>query len=389
MAVPSLRAFPRQVNSHDELENPLFRASTRASITACGALVVFGCLIGIAGFSIGVYLSSISVLSSEISNNQIIALFVVLPVIIILFIRLLVYSITVYRHQLFTNMLDDAHNEWRYWASKHLGLLTHSRLTQIDEEKQEGVPLFSLPINKDNALTLNALKSLSSWEKQETTIQKLLVPIADFYHQHSLTQPITLYWQAEESEANWTALIEQEATRLSLALESVEILPYKSLSEWLLALYENPFEPNLYAILAFQLDSMASEEAASLLLAPQGFYERLRAPIKAKLLRPISTDIESFPDALKAQCEFQLPGHQLNSVWHSGIADKNKSQCIESYVQQDIHCLLNQFYDVDTFFGKCGVARHSTILSLVSDNHENQLIVCQENDNVLLQQIIC
>ncbi len=389
MAVPSLRAFPRQVNSHDELENPLFRASTRASITACGALVVFGCLIGIAGFSIGVYLSSISVLSSEISNNQIIALFVVLPVIIILFIRLLVYSITVYRHQLFTNMLDDAHNEWRYWASKHLGLLTHSRLTQIDEEKQEGVPLFSLPINKDNALTLNALKSLSSWEKQETTIQKLLVPIADFYHQHSLTQPITLYWQAEESEANWTALIEQEATRLSLALESVEILPYKSLSEWLLALYENPFEPKLYAILAFQLDSMASEEAASLLLAPQGFYERLRAPIKAKLLRPISTDIESFPDALKAQCEFQLPGHQLNSVWHSGIADKNKSQCIESYVQQDIHCLLNQFYDVDTFFGKCGVARHSTILSLVSDNHENQLIVCQENDNVLLQQIIC
>ncbi|AWS52296.1 MULTISPECIES: hypothetical protein [Providencia] len=346
-------------------------------------------LIGIAGFGIGVYLSSITVLSSEISNNQIIALFVVLPVIIILFIRLLIYSITAYRHQLFTNMLDDAHNEWRYWAGKHLGLLTHSRLTQIDEEKQEGVPLSSLPINKDNILTLNALKSLSLWEKQETAIQKLLTPIATFYHQHALTQPITLYWQAKESGANWTELIEQEAARLSLPLESVEILPYKSLSEWLLALYENAFEPKLYAILAFQLDSTASEEAASLLLAPQGFYESLRAPIKAKLLRPISTEEKSFADALKTQCEFQLPGHQLNSVWHSGITDKNKSQCIESYVQQDIHCLLNQFYDVDNFFGKGGVARHSTILSLVSDNPENQLIVSQEHDNLLLQQIIC
>lgn len=104
-------------------------------------------LIGIAGFGIGVYLSSIGVLSSEISNNQIIALFVFLPVISILLVRLLAYSITTYRHQLFTNMLDDAHQEWRYWASMHLGLLTHSRLTQIGEEKQEGVPLSSLPIN--------------------------------------------------------------------------------------------------------------------------------------------------------------------------------------------------------------------------------------------------
>lgn len=346
-------------------------------------------LIGIAGFGIGVYLSSIGVLSSEISNNQIIALFVFLPVISILLVRLLAYSITTYRHQLFTNMLDDAHQEWRYWASMHLGLLTHSRLTQIGEEKQEGVPLSSLPINKDNILTLNALKSLSLWEKQEIAIQKLLVPIATFYHQHALTQPITLYWQAEDNESNWQELIEQEATRLSLALESVEALPYESFSEWLLALYENPFEPKLYAILSFQLDSTASEEAASLLLAPQGFYERLRVPIKAKLLRPISTEIKSFTDALKTQCEFQLPGHQLNSVWHSGITDKNKNQYIESYVQQGIHCLLNQFYDVDTFLGKCGVARHSTILSLVSDNHENQLIVCQENDNLLLQQIIC
>ncbi|EJD6499111.1 TPA: hypothetical protein U2J54_001842 [Providencia rettgeri] len=346
-------------------------------------------IIGVIGFGIGAYLSSIGVLSSEVSNNQIIALFVVLPVIIILFVRLLVYSITAYRHQLFTNMLDDARREWRYWAGKHLGILAHARLTQADEVMPEGIALSSLPINKDNILTLNALKSLSLWEKQETAIQKLLIPIATFYHQHALTQPITLYWQAEESGTNWTELIEQEAARLSLPLESVEILPYMSLSEWLLALYENSFEPKLYAILAFQLDSTASEEAASLLLAPQGFYESLRAPIKAKLLRPISTEVKSFDDALKAQCEFQLPGHQLNSVWHSGVTDKNKSQCIESYVQQDIHCLLNQFYNADAFFGTSGIARHSTILSLVSDNHENQLIVCQENDNLLLQQVIC
>ncbi|HCH7935392.1 MULTISPECIES: hypothetical protein [Providencia] len=346
-------------------------------------------IIGVIGFGIGAYLSSIGVLSSEVSNNQIIALFVVLPVIIILFVRLLVYSITAYRHQLFTNMLDDARREWRYWAGKHLGILAHARLTQADEVMPEGIALSSLPINKDNILTLNALKSLSLWEKQETAIQKLLIPIATFYHQHALTQPITLYWQAEESGTNWTELIEQEAARLSLPLESVEILPYMSLSEWLLALYENSFEPKLYAILAFQLDSTASEEAASLLLAPQGFYESLRAPIKAKLLRPISTEVKSFDDALKAQCEFQLLGHQLNSVWHSGVTDKNKSQCIESYVQQDIHCLLNQFYNADAFFGTSGIARHSTILSLVSDNHENQLIVCQENDNLLLQQVIC
>ncbi|RFT11169.1 hypothetical protein DYB39_09390 [Providencia rettgeri] len=345
-------------------------------------------IIGAIGFGIGAYLSSIGVLSSEVSNNQIIALFVVLPVIAILFIRLLAYSIVSYDHRQFTDMLDDARQEWRYWAGRYLGILAHTRLTQFDEEKQTNVVLSSLPPNKDNILQLSAFKSLSLWEKQEMAVQKLLAPIAEYYHQHALTQPITLYWQAEDNEANWRALIQQEATRLSLELESVETLPYKSLSEWLLALYENPFEPKLYAILAFQLDSMASEEAASLLLAPQGFYERLRVPIKAKLLRPISTDKGSFPDALKTQCEFQLPGHQLNSVWHSGIADKNKSQCIESYVQQDIHCLLNQFYDVDNFFGKGGIARHSTTLSLVSDNPENQLIVCQEHDNVLLQQII-
>ncbi|EJD6613437.1 hypothetical protein M0L22_RS08710 [Providencia rettgeri] len=346
-------------------------------------------IVGAIGFGLSLYLSTNEMLSPTTSNTMLMIVFVICPTLLVGFIRFFIYSLASYRHQQFTNMLDDAHNEWRYWAGQHLGLLTHSRLTQIDEEKQEGVPLSSLPINKDNILTLNALKSLSLWEKQETAIQKLLTPIATFYHQHALTQPITLYWQAKESGANWTELIEQEAARLSLPLESVEILPYMSLSEWLLAMYENSFEPKLYAILAFQLDSTASEEAASLLLAPQGFYESLRAPIKAKLLRPISTEVKSFDDALKAQCEFQLPGHQLNSVWHSGVTDKNKSQCIESYVQQDIHCLLNQFYDADAFFGTSGIARHSTILSLVSDNHENQLIVCQENDNLLLQQVIC
>ncbi|EJD6041823.1 hypothetical protein M0J40_RS04115 [Providencia rettgeri] len=346
-------------------------------------------IVGAIGFGLSLYLSTNEILSPTTSNTMLMIVFVICPTLLVGFIRFFIYSLASYRHQQFTNMLDDAHNEWRYWAGQHIGLLTHSRLTQIDEEKKESVPLSSLPINKDNILTLNALKSLSSWKKQEIIIQKLLAPIAEYYHQHSLSQPITLYWQAEDNEPNWQELIEQEAARLSLPLESVEILPYMSLSEWLLAMYENSFEPKLYAILAFQLDSTASEEAASLLLAPQGFYESLRAPIKAKLLRPISTEVKSFDDALKAQCEFQLPGHQLNSVWHSGVTDKNKSQCIESYVQQDIHCLLNQFYDADAFFGTSGIARHSTILSLVSDNHENQLIVCQENDNLLLQQVIC
>ncbi|EJD6080022.1 hypothetical protein NQ837_001318 [Providencia rettgeri] len=346
-------------------------------------------IVGAIGFGLSLYLSTNEMLSPTTSNTMLMIVFVICPTLLVGFIRFFIYSLASYRHQQFTNMLDDAHNEWRYWAGQHIGLLTHSRLTQIDEEKKESVPLSSLPINKDNILTLNALKSLSSWKKQEIIIQKLLAPIAEYYHQHSLSQPITLYWQAEDNEPNWQELIEQEAARLSLPLESVEILPYMSLSEWLLAMYENSFEPKLYAILAFQLDSTASEEAASLLLAPQGFYESLRAPIKAKLLRPISTEVKSFDDALKAQCEFQLPGHQLNSVWHSGVTDKNKSQCIESYVQQDIHCLLNQFYDADAFFGTSGIARHSTILSLVSDNHENQLIVCQENDNLLLQQVIC
>ncbi|BBG60110.1 hypothetical protein [Providencia rustigianii] len=344
-------------------------------------------IIGVIGFGIGIYLSSIGVLSSEVSNNQIIALFGVLPVVVMLFIRLLVYSITSYDHRQFTNMLDDARQEWHYWAGKHIGILTDTRLTQVDEENQEGVSLSSLPPNKDNILQLSAFKSLSLWEKQEMAVRKLLAPIAEYYHQHALTQPITLYWQTEENEADWPALIQQEAMRLSLELESVETLPYDSLSEWLLALYENSFEPKLYAILAFQLDSAASEEAASLLLAPQGFFERLRAPIKAKLLRPISTDIESFPDALKTQCEFQYSGEQLDGIWHSGVEDNDKGKCIENYARQNVPHLSERLYDIDTLLGKGGIARHVVALSLVCEYSHCGLIVHQNGTQFLLQQI--
>ncbi|EKT62623.1 hypothetical protein [Providencia alcalifaciens] len=344
-------------------------------------------IVGALGFGLSLYLSTNEMLSPTTSNTMLMIVFVICPALLVGFIRFFIYSIAAYRHQLFTNMLDDAHKEWRYWAGKHLEVLTHARLTQIDEEQQNGISLSSLPVNKDNVLTLNILKSLPSWEKQEIAVRKLLVPIAEYYHQHSLSQPITLYWQAEDNESNWQKLIEQEATRLSLMLESVEILPSESFSKWLLALYESPFEPKLYAILAFQLDSTASEEAASLLLAPQGFYERLRMPIKAKLLRPISTDIATFTEALETQCEFQLPGHQLNSVWHCGITDGNKSQCIESYVQHDIRCLLNQFYDVDTLLGKGGLARHAVALSLVCDYPHDNLMAHQQEDSILLQQI--
>lgn len=344
-------------------------------------------IIGAIGFGLSLYLSTNEMLSPTTSNTMLMIVFVICPALLVGFIRFFIYSIASYRHQLFTNMLDDAHNEWRYWAGKHLGLLTHSRLTQIDEEKQEGVPLSSLPINKDNILTLNALKSLSLWEKQETAIQKLLTPIATFYHQHALTQPITLYWQAKESGANWTELIEQEAARLSLPLESVEILPYKSLSEWLLALYENAFEPKLYAILALQLDSTASEEAASLLLAPQGFYERLRVPIKAKLLRPISTDKGSFPDALKTQCEFQYSGEELDRVWHSGVKQSDKGKCIENYALQHVPQLSEHLYDIDSFLGKGGIARHVIVVSLVCERSHYNLITYQDGQQLLLQQI--
>ncbi|WP_433587128.1 hypothetical protein [Providencia alcalifaciens] len=345
-------------------------------------------IISVLGFGLGLYLSSKEILPSTMNNNQIITFFVVFPVMILICIRLLAYSIAAYRHQLFTNMLDDAHREWRYWAGKHLGMLTHTRLTHIDEAQQEGNSLSSLPPNKENILTLNSLVSLPSWEKPVKIIQQLLEPIAAYTQKNTLTQPITLYWSSNDYDTDWTALLKHEAARLSLALESIAILPYKSFEEWLLALYENPFEPKLYAILAFQLDSTASQEASSLLLAPQGFYERLRAPLQAKLLRPISTDRESFADALKAQCEFQLKGEQLTSIWHSNISDSNKMECIQNYIQQNIRCLSEHFYDADTLLGISNLARYGVVLSLASESLQPVLVTHQNGDRLLLQQLL-
>lgn len=78
-------------------------------------------IIGFVGFGIGVYLSSADLLSNTINNNQLIAAFVILPMIVSVFIRLLIYSLTLYRYELFTDMLDDAKNKWHYWAEKILG----------------------------------------------------------------------------------------------------------------------------------------------------------------------------------------------------------------------------------------------------------------------------
>ncbi|PAX79649.1 hypothetical protein [Citrobacter sp. TSA-1] len=344
-------------------------------------------IVGALGFGLSLYLSINGMLLPTISNTMLMIIFVICPALLVGFIRFFIYAIASYRHQLFTNMLDDAHREWQYWAGKHLGVLKHTRLTQIDEEQQDGISLSSLPPNKDNVLKLNSLKSLSSWEKQEAVIQKLLTPIAEYYHQHSLSQPITLYWQAEDNESNWQELIEQEAMRLSLVLGTVEMLPYKSFSEWLLALYKNTFEARLYAVLAIQSDSTSSEEAAGVLLAPQGFYESLRAPVQAKLLRPISTDLESFSEALKIQCEFQCSGEQLGRIWHCGINENAKGKCIESYARQNVPDLSEHIYDIDTLLGKGGIARHAVALSLICDYPHYNLMTYQYENSFLLQQI--
>ena len=346
-------------------------------------------VIGATGFGVGIYLSENDILPTNMGNISFILLFVVVPNLLIFSIRLLVYLLTSSHHQSFTNMLDDARQEWRYWAGKHLGLLAHSRLTHIDEENKEELKLSSLPPNKDNVLRLDSLKSQASWEKQEKVILELLTPIAKYYRQYALTQPITFYWQSQKEDADWMALIQEEAARLSLNVESIEPLPQESLSEWLLALYEEPFEPKLYVVISYQLDdTRASEEASCLLLAPQEFYERLRVPAKTKLLRPIATDIESFDEALKTQCEFQLSGSQLNAVWHSEISDNNKGKCIESYTQQKVTCLSEHFYDADLFLGKGGIARHGVTLSLVSGSQSPLLIVHQNGHNLLLQQVL-
>lgn len=191
-------------------------------------------MMGAIGFALGLYLSISEMLSPTINNTMLIVVFALCPALLTGLIRLFIYSFASYRHQLFTDMLDDARQKWRHWAGKHLGLLTHARLTHIDEERKEDEPLSSLAPNKGNILKLEQLKSCSLWEKQERVVQKLLAPIAEYYHQYNLTVPLTLYWQA---------LIQQEAVYLSLPLDTVEILPYASFSEWLLALYENAFEP--------------------------------------------------------------------------------------------------------------------------------------------------
>ncbi len=346
-------------------------------------------VIGVIGFGVGIYLSANDMLPANMDNISFILLFIVVPNLLIFSIRLLVYLLTYYHHQSFINMLDEARQDRRYWASKHLGLLAHSRLTHIDEENKEKLKLSSLPPNKDNVLKLVSLKSRPSWEKQEQVIVELLTPIAEYYHQYTLTQPITFYWQTQKEDADWIALIQETAARLSLNIESIEPLPQASLSEWLLVLYEEPFELKLYVIISCQLeDTHASEEASCLLLAPQELYEHLRVPAKAKLLRPIATDIASFGEALKTQCEFQLSGSQLNAVWHNEISDNNKGKCIESYTQQKVTCLSEHFYDADLFLGKGGVARHGVTLSLVSGSQSPLLIVHQNGHNLLLQQVL-
>ncbi|EKT59659.1 hypothetical protein [Providencia burhodogranariea] len=345
-------------------------------------------IIGICGFGLGIYLSENGMIPPNMGNSGFILVFVVAPILLTFAIRLLVYSLASYRHQLFTNMLDDAKQEWRYWADKHLGVLAHSRLTQIDEENNGKLNLSSLTPNKENKLTLNTLKSLPEWDKPEIMIQTLLLPIAEYYQQYGLTQPITLYWQAEKGDTDWLTLIQYETARLSLDLESVEALPYESLSEWLLALYDKPFEPKLYAILAFQLNSLkGSEEVSSLLLAPQGIYERLRTPVKAKLLRPISTDANTFSDALKTQCEFQCSGQRLDGIWQSGITDNNKGTCITSYTVQNVAYLSEHLYDTDMFLGKGSIARHAVALSLACEYPHHNLVVYQDKERYLLQQV--
>lgn len=350
-------------------------------------------VVGITGLGIGVYLSANEMLPDTMNNIMIILVFAVLPALLIPSIRFFIYSLDVYRHQLFTDMLDDSHREWRSWAGKHLGLLAHSRLTQIDEENDDDnkgeLILSLLSPNKDNVLTLNLLNLLPSWEKKEKAIRALLTPVAEYYHQHTLTQPITFYWQAAQSDTDLTALIREEATRLSLSIESIEPLAHATLAEWLSALYEEPFDLKLYAILSYQSDDTGlSEEASCLLLSPQELYERLHIPAKIKLLRPLSTDINDFHQALKIQCEFQLAGAQLNSVWHCGVTDNNKKKCIESYYIQGITCISEQLYDADTFLGKGGRARHAAILSLAGEYPKNQLVVYQNQETLLLQQIL-
>ncbi|HBC5913531.1 TPA: hypothetical protein KEY36_000032 [Proteus mirabilis] len=344
--------------------------------------------IGLVGFSFGIYLSSTETLSNNINNSELITLFVAFPIIAIWLIRALTYSIATYRYNIYIEMLDDAKNKWRYWAEKNIGLLTDVRLTQLDENsKQKHLVLSSIPPNKENKLTLNSLEGLSLWEKQEKIIDSLLSPLAEYYHQYEMNQPITFYWQTNDEDTDWEKLIQYNASRLSLPFEKIEVLPYNTFNEWLLSRYDDLSESKLYAILAFQLEPTTTEEATSLLLAPQIVYESLNIPIKAKLLRPISCDIATFSEALKMQFEFQHSEKLIDGIWHANVADKNQGKCVQSYAELNIPKLSEHLYDTNMFLGKESNVRHNVILSLVTEFPRKSLIVYQDNNRFLLQQV--
>lgn len=327
-------------------------------------------------------------LSNNINNSELITLFVAFPIIAIWLIRALTYSIATYRYNIYIEMLDDVKNKWRYWAEKNIGLLTDVRLTQLDENsKQKHLVLSSIPPNKENKLTLNSLEGLSLWEKQEKIIDSLLSPLAEYYHQYEMNQPITFYWQTNDEDTDWEKLIQYNASRLSLPFEKIEVLPYNTFNEWLLSRYDDLSESKLYAILAFQLEPTTTEEATSLLLAPQIVYESLNIPIKAKLLRPISCDIATFSEALKMQFEFQHSEKLIDGIWHANVADKNQGKCVQSYAELNIPKLSEHLYDTNMFLGKESNVRHNVILSLVTEFPRKNLIVYQDNNRFLLQQV--
>lgn len=364
------------------LENPLKYQAPRWSL--CLLIMVIA---GVIGFGVGLYLFSNGLLPDDTDKTIGMIAFSTGPAVLVLFVYCFIDILTSYKYSLFSEMLNEAKEDWRQWAGEHIGVLTHFRLTQLDENNQDMLKITSQPPNKGNRLTLNSLKSLSDWEKQEKVVQQLLAPIAAYYHQHGLNQPITLYWQAENAHDDWQKCIQQEATQRQLPLGTIEKLPYESLSEWLLSLHDNGLEPKLYAVLAFQFALPASEEAGSLLLAPQSMYQSLGKPIKAKLLRPISTDIETFPDALAAQCNFQSSGQQLAAIWHSGVGDNEKGNYAENYAKQGVTQLSEHVNDIDTLFGQGGVARHVIALSWVCESPHHNLLVYGEKNKSLLQQV--
>lgn len=361
------------------LEHPLDYQTSRWSLWLLIMLIA-----AVIGFGVGLYLFENELLPDGTDETIGMITFSSGPAVL----ALLVCSfIDDYRYSSISRILDEARVAWREWAGEYIAVLTHFRLTQFDENHQDKRKFISQPPNKDNPLTLNSLGSLSDWEKQEKVVQQLLAPIAAYYHQHNLNQPITLYFQAENGHDDWSKCIQQEASRLRLPLELIEKLPYESLREWLLSLYDNRRELKLYAVLVFQFTSSASEEAGSLLFATQGMHRRLGKPIKAKLLRPISTDIATFPSALSTQCEFQSSGQQLAAIWHSGVKDDDKGNYIENYTKQGVTQLSEHLHDIDTLYGQGGIARHVVALSLVCEFPHHNLVVYGEKNRYLLQQV--